>query len=1341
MTENLEKKIFQNDFYQSENEYSSENSDILDSDDSTTDHVTSSTNKNDIKNLIYAIKRKVSETNFEKDHVSNKNSINKNMSRDVVVPKKRRNLKESALPISTKATQLLAQQENHDIGTYKHNNYRGDNTTKNNNTERLDILDTSIISGKNITSAKKKNKEIRNKRRLGPDEINKSSTTLEDPPDIEIDGNKTKSNYYDFLRTILMLDNRKEYDLFDALNNTNAGITFAQLFAVSPLLRRLCIKGLKLNPNDIRKINSVHHVNINENDSDFLINIFKNINSEPSDDSKAHQDPVENPKDNIKRINVLGKAGIASVIGSVDKNMVKVLVDTGSEANVITTSFFKIIAKNHKVLKLERNYFKVAGKQIISSDQVVHLCLKFENLDINVPFYILDDDDTSYDIIIGRQVHKDYRLYIDPDDDALYKKTDSGPVLVAHPTDITIPGNRLYRISICNSTNELLTLSKRSDNDIELKNIDNKKLNNLINEYKDVLINSIDDVSVAKAEPHSIELTNNKPIKMRPYKTSLEQSNALKEEIIKLLKHGLIEPSHSPWSFPVILVRKKNGKWRMCVDYRRLNQITIKDAYALPFIDELLESVFGAKYFSAIDLFSGFHQIPMNPRDIEKTAFTTKYGNFNFKVMPFGLTNAPATFQREMNRILMPLIGVCLFVYMDDILVYSPTLEQHLKDLEKLFKILRDNKFSINIDKCSFCKHSVEVLGHMLTGEGIKPVPSKVLAIMSWDIPKDVSQLRSFLGLISYYRKFIPNFAGFSNCLYKLTSPKVPFVWTNIHSEAFENLKKAICSNSVLKYPDPNRPLIIRTDASSYAVGAVLLQIQDSSKLEFPIYCVSRCLKNAETRYSVTEKEGIAVIFALKKFRSYISASPFPVKLFTDHKPLVGFFYNSIPNKDRHFRWIAIFNEFRVDLIYDKGKNNVFADALSRIPSSQHLKINTIHSILSNDESNDVSSFAPPKILEYVKKNYSFYDGSLVFHDKSGKLLKVIEDEDVKSSLIRKAHLVGHEGVEKTLSRLKEAYYWPGMYKDIDKCVKSCLRCQCYRPKPITKNLSNIPTPVERPFVRVGLDIVGPLPITNKGNQYLIVLVDYTTKWVEAMPLKNIESQDVIYFLKDVFARHGVPEIIVTDNGPQFSSDITKTMIDLYGSWVQFVAPHHPEANGQVENRNREIIKILRHLCFNQENWDDYIPASLWALRTTRSSVTGFSSFELLYGRKDLWPLSVVISDINKAKNETNEEYNLRRFILHQKWVKEAMENIKKAHAYWSQRSKARDNMNHKYKPGDLVLVRYIGRKKLDPFFLGPYKVLKASKYNTLVLETIDTHKILERNIHIKNVKPYLVSI
>jgi len=689
-----------------------------------------------------------------------------------------------------------------------------------------------------------------------------------------------------------------------------------------------------------------------------------------------------------------------------------------------------------------------------------------------------------------------------------------------------------------------------------------------------------------------------------------------------------------------------------------------------------------------------------------------------------------------MNRILMPLIGKCLFVYIDDILVYSPSFEQHLHDLNDLFVLLRKYHLSVNIEKCKFCKRSVEVLGHILSDEGLKPVPSKVQAIQSWSAPTNINQLRSFLGLVSYYRKFIPNFASLSANLYKLSSPKVPFVWTKEHSSNFLQLKKALCNNPVLNYPNSKLPFIIRTDASAYTIGAVLLQIPENSVLEHPIYCVSRSLKDAERHYSVTEKEGSAIIFALKKFRSYISASPFTVKIFTDHKPLLGYFKNSIPMSDRHVRWISLFSEFKVDLVYEKGKNNIFADALSRLPSNTIHEINSISSILN---SSDVET--PKPIMDYIKKNYALFDGQLVFKDKNGNLLKVIEDNDKKLSLIRKAHLVGHEGTEKTVARLKESYHWPGMWNDVNEYVKTCLECQCFRPMPIPKNLSNKSSPVERPFVRVGLDIVGPLPLTRSENQYLIVLVDYTTKWVEASPLKHIESKDVINFLKDVFARHGVPEIIITDNGPQFTSDITKAMIDLYGAWVRFVAPHHQEANCQVENRNREIVKIMRHLCKIQEEWDEYLPAVLWALRTSKSKVTGFSSFELLYGRRDLWPLSVVIPDISKSPDESEIEYNMRRFIRHQAWVQEAIENIQQAHDYWLQRMETAKSMQHKYKLGDLVLVRYIGRKKLDPFFLGPFRVLKASKYNTLVLETVDSHKQLERNVHIKNVKPYLVSM
>jgi len=422
-----------------------------------------------------------------------------------------------------------------------------------------------------------------------------------------------------------------------------------------------------------------------------------------------------------------------------------------------------------------------------------------------------------------------------------------------------------------------------------------------------------------------------------------------------------------------------------------------------------------------------------------------------------------------------------------------------------------------------------------------------------------------------------------------------------------------------------------------------------------------------------------------------------------------------------------------------KGKNNLFADALSRIPSGNILTISTIQNAINGN--NTTSDDIPSPVFNYIKDNYSFLDNKLVYKDNNNRYLEVIDGDKKRYELVTKAHLVGHEGIAKTLARLKEAYYWPGMRSDVEKVVKTCLKCQCYRPSPVPKNTSTIPTVVERPFVRVGLDIIGPLPETKNGNKYIFSLTDYFTKWIEAKASKTIDTSDVMEFLKEVFSRHGLPEIIITDNGRQFIADITKAFIDLYGTWVRFISPRHPEANGQAENANREIIKVLRHTCERQKEWDNSLSSTLWALRTSKSSVTGFSSFELLYGRKDLWPLSVTLPDLPKEKDETDLEYNVRRFIRHQKWVKEAVENIQYAHAYWLQRSKSFSNMLHKYKPGDLVLIRYINRKKLDPYFIGPFRVLKSSKYNTLVLQTLDEKTILERNIHIKDVKPYLVSM
>ena len=577
------------------------------------------------------------------------------------------------------------------------------------------IIDPSIYNNKSIQGAKRENKQNRNERRVGEDvqydlELENTNTSKKANKDTTI---------YDVFKAISMLKDNKEYNLFDALNNTNAGITFAQLFNVSPSLRKLCSKGLKLNKDDVRYIKMIQNFPVNDEELvqetlDELDYVVENniVNVSNSEGTFA---TINQIYDKEKK----NKVSIAVVLGEIDESPAKVLIDTGSDVNAITRSFYNKISNNHKIELKHKAYFKLASNQIVSTNYAVYLKLKFINLEVNEMFWILDDEDMCYDVILGRCTQKEHRLYIDPDDDGLYKKHDSGASCIAvsvyHHEEI----NNISKISFIDNLSE------------EVKKELHPKLRRLINKFSDVLINSIDNVKIANAEPHTIHLTNNHPIKLRPYKISLDQSRALKKEITKLLKRGLIIPSHSPWAFPVLLVRKKNGEWRMCIDFRKLNEITVKDAYALPFIDELLESVHGATIFSAIDLFSGYHQIPMNPDDIEKTSFTTKFGNYCFKVMPFGLTNAPASFQREMNRILMPLIGKCLFVYMDDILVYSPTFEQHLIDLENVFSILRKYNFSINLDKCKFCQHSVEVLGHVLSDQGLQPVPNKVFAIAS----------------------------------------------------------------------------------------------------------------------------------------------------------------------------------------------------------------------------------------------------------------------------------------------------------------------------------------------------------------------------------------------------------------------------------------------------------------------------------------------------------------------------------------------------------------------------------------------------------------------------------
>ncbi|CAB5185100.1 unnamed protein product [Rhizophagus irregularis] len=387
-----------------------------------------------------------------------------------------------------------------------------------------------------------------------------------------------------------------------------------------------------------------------------------------------------------------------------------------------------------------------------------------------------------------------------------------------------------------------------------------------------------------------------------------------------------IKKSWSPWASPVTLV-KKEGKYRFCIDYRKLNDVTKSDAYPLPRIDELLEKYRTARWFTSLDLAAGYHQVEMTEEDKEKTAFICSQGLFEYNVMPFGLKNAPGTFQRLMDEILKEYIGEFVVVYLDDIMIYSKNFEEHIEHVNKVLNKLRENNLIVKLKKCKFGERNIEFLGHIVGRDGLKPNEKKVEKIKEIKIPETVKEVRSFLGLCSYYRRFIKNFARIAKPLYHLVKKDVPFKWTEEQQEAFEELKRRLMEKPVLDYPDFEKEFILITDASGEGLGAVLSQKNKENK-EFVIAYASRSLIGAEKNYPITELECLAIFWGIKHFHKFLAGRKFTV--ITDHSALKGLMNAKIPT-GRRARWVMELQQYDFEVIHRSGKENKNADALSRL--------------------------------------------------------------------------------------------------------------------------------------------------------------------------------------------------------------------------------------------------------------------------------------------------------------------------------------------------------------------------------------------------------------------------
>ena len=805
-----------------------------------------------------------------------------------------------------------------------------------------------------------------------------------------------------------------------------------------------------------------------------------------------------------------------------------------------------------------------------------------------------------------------------------------------------------------------------------LSAVENGQLNELLCEYKDIFAKSSLDLGRTSLVEHKIDTGGAQPIKQSPYRVSQKQRAEIDNHIANMLDQEIIEVSSSPWSSPVVLVKKKDGSTRFCIDYRKLNTVTKKDSYPLPRIDDALDALSGSKYFSTLDLQSGYHQVLMHPDSKEKTAFISHAGLYQFRVLSFGLTNAPPQFQRLMARVLHGLEWKVCLIYIDDIIIFSRTFEEHLSRLSLVFDRLRQANLKLKPSKCHFAQSSVNFLGFVVSSKGILPDPDKISAVKSFPVPKSVKDVRSFLGLCNYYRRFVKDFAKIASPLNRLTRKDISFVWSPECETAFISLKDRLCSPPILSYPDFERPFHLYTDASQTALGYILSQtIEDR---EHVISYGGRELNVAEKRYSTTEREALAVVDGIKRYRPYLFGAKFLVH--TDHGSL-SWLMNVKDPTGRLARWALQLQQYNFEIIHRPGSVNGNADALSRrtylnesmeppavpvspvtsttnvpvslpvtpiddcVPSVQHL-----HSLQRQDKdlcdviqylefsTLPINDNKARSLLLTIDSYYLDENGILCHLWTPGKrraqtlVSQVVIPASLRHELLTACHddpTAGHLSTLKTYEKVRMRYFWNGMFKDIEHWCHSCIDCAMKKIPRGKRKAPLLPIPVEGAFDRVAVDALGPFPATNDGNRYILVFSDYYTRWPEAFAVPSIDAPRVANLLvNEILARHGSPRTLLSDRGSNFLSSVVKEVCKIMDTRKTQATAYHPQTDGLVERFNGTLAEGLSmYVSTHQKDWDQHLPMILFAYRVSPNATTRESPFYLLYGREPRLPIDV----------------------------------------------------------------------------------------------------------------------
>lgn len=950
----------------------------------------------------------------------------------------------------------------------------------------------------------------------------------------------------------------------------------------------------------------------------------------------------------------------------------------------------------------------------------------------------------------------------------------------------------------------------------------------LIRQFADIFALTTDVMTTNNFYEQKLRIKDDSPTYIKNYRTPHSQKIEIQQQISNLLSNSLIEPSTSCYNSPIILVPKKSPtnlkKWRMCIDYRAVNKRLLSDRFPLPRIDSILDGLGRAQFFSVIDLYNGFHQVPLAEESRDITAFSAEDGSYQWKVLPFGLSVSPNSFTRMMTLAFSGLPSDQAFIYMDDIIVIGKSLKNHIDHLTNTFQVCRQRNLKLNPEKSQFFRTEVLFLGHLCTNKGILPDPSKYDQIRNYPRPTDGDAVRRFTALANFYRKFVPNFALITIPLNALTKKKAIFNWSHECQTAFDHLKSILTSPQVLTYPDYNAEFEITVDASQLGVGAVL------SQADKPIAFASKAFSSAERNKSTIEQELIAIHWAITHFRCYIYGTQFRVR--TDHRPLVYLFNLKDPSS-KLTRLRLDLEEYTFTIEHIPGKTNVVADALSRIHIKNIIESESVKAIrfmttrsmaraklpiisdklpivsdktpiiyeatehcvdkqvplmktYFSQQNNQCSitlrnknqnielyrSYVPFIIEDFLTETFNRLNieastssiskfkiyrndillrksGITLFKETGNKILKnlsiaitqtpqSVSNRHKQQDLLNLYHnnpvFGGHVGKKRLYYKLRQHYYWKKMMRDVATFTNSCLQCQQNKVTRHVKLPMCITDTPGRPFEKISIDTIGPLPITENGNIYALTINCNLTKYFIAVPMANKEAKTVARsIMENVFLIFGLSKHILTDMGTEYVNKIFKNVTKLFDINHQTSTPYHPHTVGGIERSHRTLNEYLRsYLAPNTPEWDTYVKLFAYCYNTTPNSSFDckFSPFELVFGKH-----SPTIDFLNNKRTDPIYDFddyavNLKyKLQISHKMAKELLIKLKLRNKHNF------DKNTHyiKFELNDKVLA--LGNNhKLHKVYEGPFTIIELTKFNAKIKHDVTGQiKTLHQNRIIKH--------